>query len=63
MSAQGSVVLASGHNAGALGFLVIVLLIVATVLLIRSLSTRLGNVRRNAEHWPEDDEQAGSEQT
>ena len=51
-----ALVLADGVSAGTLGFLVVLGLGIATVLLIRSLSTRLGNVRRNAEHWPADDD-------
>jgi len=51
-----ALVLADGMSAGTIGFLVVVGLAVATVLLIRSLSTRLGNVRRNADNWPSDDE-------
>ena len=49
-------VLASGSRGGGLGFLVILLLILATVVLIRSMSKRIANVKRNAEHWPTPDE-------
>lgn len=48
--------LAAEVSAGTVGFLVVLALGVVTVLLIRSMSTRLGNVRRNAEHWPDDED-------
>lgn len=50
--------LAAEVSAGTIGFLVVLGLAAATVLLIRSMSTRLGNVRRNAEHWPSDDDES-----
>jgi hypothetical protein len=51
--AASGAVLASGSSGGAMGFLVILLLILATVFLIRSMSKRLANVRRNADNWPD----------
>jgi hypothetical protein len=48
-------VLASGSRGAGIGYIVILLLIVATVVLIRSMSKRLGNVKRNAANWPVDD--------
>jgi hypothetical protein len=47
-------VLAADAGAGPIGFAVILALVLATVFLIRSMSKRIGNVKRNAEHWPED---------
>lgn len=52
----------SSAAAGSVGFLVVVLLGLATWLLLRSLNTRLRNVRANASHWPGDDPPATTHQ-
>ena len=49
-------VLASGSRGAGIGYVVILLLILATVVLIRSMSTRIGNVKRNAPNWPVDED-------
>ena len=46
--------LAADAGAGGIGFVVIMALVLATVFLIRSMTKRIGNVRRNAANWPQD---------